>query len=112
MNTVVLEVRTLSDVLTGAARTLDTGRPEAEAHIAFASPELLWQVLTGKRWELLQTMCGAGPMSIREAARRVGRCSRPAWSIARKMGASNSPLTPSASSSSCTPRRSRALPRR
>ena len=73
MNTVVLEVRTLSEVLAGAARTLDTGRAEAEAHIAFTSPELLWQVLTGKRWELLQAMCGAGPMSIREAARRVGR---------------------------------------
>ena len=26
-----------------------------------------------KRWELLQALCGAGPVSIREAARRVGR---------------------------------------
>jgi predicted transcriptional regulator len=30
-------------------------------------------VLTGKRWQLLKAMCGAGPISIREAARRVGR---------------------------------------
>ena len=42
-------------------------------HISFASAELLWQVLTRKRWELLQAMTGAGRMSIREAARRVGR---------------------------------------
>ena len=46
---------------------------DREARNSFASPELLWQVLTAKRWELLKTMCGAGPMSIREAARRVGR---------------------------------------
>ena len=43
------------------------------AHISFASAELLWQTLTRKRWELLQAMTGQGAMSIREAARRVGR---------------------------------------
>ena len=43
------------------------------ARIAFATPELLWKVLTAKRWELLKALCGAGPVSIREAARRVGR---------------------------------------
>nr|WP_259374338.1 DNA-binding protein [Calidifontimicrobium sp. SYSU G02091] len=50
-----------------------TGRGEREARIAFATPELLWQVLTAKRWELLKVMCRAGPMSIREAARKAGR---------------------------------------
>jgi len=50
-----------------------SGRAEREAHIGFASPELLWKVLSAKRWELLKAMTGAGPMSIREAARRVGR---------------------------------------
>jgi predicted transcriptional regulator len=29
-------------------------------------------VLTEKRWELLKLLCGAGPVSIREAARRAG----------------------------------------
>jgi predicted transcriptional regulator len=33
----------------------------------------LWRVLTGKRWELLKALCGAGPISVREAARHVGR---------------------------------------
>jgi predicted transcriptional regulator len=37
------------------------------------SPALLFKVLTGKRWELVKAMTGAGPMSIREAARRLGR---------------------------------------
>lgn len=50
-----------------------TGVAEKEARISFATPELLWQVLTAKRWELLKALCGAGTVSIREAARRVGR---------------------------------------
>jgi len=73
MNTVVLEVRSLSDTLADASRAMKTGRAEREARIGFATPELLWKVLTAKRWELLKKMRGAGPMSIREAARRVGR---------------------------------------
>lgn len=32
-----------------------------------------WLVLNAKRWELLKALCGAGPVSSREAARRVGR---------------------------------------
>jgi predicted transcriptional regulator len=52
---------------------MNAGRGEREAHIGFASPELLWKVLTAKRWELLKVMTGAGPMSIREVSRRVGR---------------------------------------
>lgn len=55
------------------ARAWKDRKSEKSARISFATPELLWKVLTAKRWELLKTMCGAGPMSIREAARRVGR---------------------------------------
>lgn len=73
MNTVILEVRSLADTLADAARAMNSGRAEREARIGFATPELLWQVLTAKRWELLKVLCGAGAMSIREAARRVGR---------------------------------------
>lgn len=73
MNTVVLEIRTLAESLADATRAIATGEPEHEAHIAFATPELLWQILTAKRWELLKALCGQAPMSIREAARRVGR---------------------------------------
>ena len=73
MKTVILEVRSLADTLADAALAMKSGRAEREARIGFATPELLWQVLTAKRWELLKAMCGAGAMSIREAARRVGR---------------------------------------
>jgi len=50
-----------------------TGRASREVRISFATRELLWKVLTPKRWKLLKALCGAGPVSIREAARRVGR---------------------------------------
>lgn len=43
------------------------------AHISFASADLVWKILTAKRWELLKAMAGGGGMTIREAARRAGR---------------------------------------
>jgi predicted transcriptional regulator len=48
------------------------GEPQG-TFISFDSPALLFKVLAGKRWELLKLMTGAGPMTIREAARRSGR---------------------------------------
>jgi predicted transcriptional regulator len=50
-----------------------SGKGSRSARINFTAPELLWQVLTAKRWQLLKALCGAGPVSIREAARRVHR---------------------------------------
>ncbi len=73
MKTLTLDVRTPADAMADFARAWNTGKPQKSARISFATPELLWRVLTQKRWELLKTLCGAGPVSIREAARRVGR---------------------------------------
>ncbi len=73
MKTITLDVRTPSDSMADFVQTWKTGKPQKSAHVSFATPELLWQVLTAKRWELLKALCGAGPVSIREAARRVGR---------------------------------------
>ena len=73
MKTVILDVRTPADSIADFARVWKTGKPERSARISFATPELLWKVLTAKRWELLKALCGAGPVSIRETARRVGR---------------------------------------
>jgi len=73
MNTVILEVRSLSETLVDVAQAMEGTRRDSEARISFATPELLWEVLTAKRWELLKALCGVGPISIREASRRVGR---------------------------------------
>lgn len=73
MKTVTLDIRSPSNAMTDFVQAWKTGKSQRSARISFATPELLWQVLTAKRWELLKVMCGGGPMSIREAARRVGR---------------------------------------
>ncbi len=73
MKTVTLDVRTPADSIADYARAWKRGKSQKSAHISFATPELLWRVLTQKRWELLKALCRAGPVSIREAARRAGR---------------------------------------
>ena len=73
MKTVILEVKSPKDAMAGFTQAWKSGKQQKSARISFASPELLWKVLTAKRWELLKALCGAGPISIREAARRVER---------------------------------------
>ena len=73
MKTVTLDVRTPADSMADFVQAWKTAKPQKSARISFATPELLWKVLTAKRWELLKALCGAGPVSVREAARRVGR---------------------------------------
>ncbi len=72
MKKVILEVRSPEESMANFVQSWKAGKPERVARIAFATPELLWQVLTTKRWGLLKILCGAGPISIREAARRAG----------------------------------------
>jgi predicted transcriptional regulator len=71
MKTVTLSVATRESV---TRRALDafSGKRRG-AHISFASADLVWKVLTAKRWELLQAMAGGGAMTLREAARRADR---------------------------------------
>jgi predicted transcriptional regulator len=71
MNTVTLCVASREDVTRRALAAFE-GHPQ-DARISFASVELLWQTMTPKRWDLLKAMTGEGSMTIREAARRVGR---------------------------------------
>lgn len=71
MRTVTLDVSSVEEV---KRRALDAFKGKKQgSRLSFATPELLWKVLTVKRWALLKAMTGAGPMTLREAARRVGR---------------------------------------
>lgn len=71
MRTVTLEVASRETVTRRALAAFD-GKMQG-SYLSFATPELLWNVLTAKRWDILRAMTGAGPMTIREAARRVSR---------------------------------------
>lgn len=73
MKTVTLDVRAPAEAMADFARAWKVGKVQKAARISFSTPELLWRVLTEKRWELLKVLCGAGPVSIRETARRAGR---------------------------------------
>jgi len=73
VKTVILDVCSPDEAMSNISAILKSGKAQKASRISFATPELLWKVLTPKRWELLKSLCGAGPVSIREAARRVGR---------------------------------------
>lgn len=73
MKTVTLDVAIRKDAGEDFIHAWESRKAQKSARISFESPELLWKVLTARRWELLKTLCGAGPVSIREAARRLGR---------------------------------------
>lgn len=71
MRTVTLVISSRERVNRRFLRAVEGERQEAV--ISFESPALLFKVLTGKRWELLKLMTGAGPMTIHEVARRLRR---------------------------------------
>ena len=71
MNILKVTIASREDV---SRRTLAafSGKGHGE-QLSFPTPELLWKVLGAKRWELLKAMAGKGPMTLRAAARAVGR---------------------------------------
>ena len=70
MKTVTLEIASAHAV---TRRALDAFKGKKQrARISFATPELLWRVLTAKRWELLKAMAAQGPMTIRRAPDLLG----------------------------------------
>jgi predicted transcriptional regulator len=71
MRTVTLDVSSRETTNRRFLRAYE-GEPQGEI-ISFESPALLFKVLSGKRWEVLNFMTGSGPMTIRELARRLGR---------------------------------------
>jgi predicted transcriptional regulator len=71
MRAVTLEVSSRDETNRRMLRAFE-GRQQG-AFISFDTPALLFKVLTQKRWELLSALTGAGPVTLREAARRVGR---------------------------------------
>ena len=71
MRTVTLDVSSRETTNKRFLRAFE-GAPQGDI-ISFESPALLFKVLSGKRWEVLNLMTGSGPMTIRELARRLGR---------------------------------------
>ena len=71
MKTVTLQVASLAAVRRRAQEAFK-GHKQG-ARISFASPEVLFRIMSGKRWEIIRALAGAGPLTIRGLARRVKR---------------------------------------
>jgi len=77
MKTAVIEINpdwkaALKTGAKGIRQAARSGRAQ-QATFSYASPELLFSEISPKRWGVLEAMNGAGEMSLREAARRLGR---------------------------------------
>jgi predicted transcriptional regulator len=72
MRVLTIDIGSLKDALEAVAHAWETGE-SSPPRFSFATHELFWNTLTGKRWEILRAMAGAGPMSQRELARRLDR---------------------------------------
>jgi predicted transcriptional regulator len=72
MNTLTIDVATLADSLANMAQAMEQRKPQKPRY-SFESAATLMRTLGGKRFDLIQALSGAGPITIREAARRAGR---------------------------------------
>jgi predicted transcriptional regulator len=72
MNEVTISITSRQAVSDRFLSAWETGQPQG-VHIGFESEEQLWKTLTLKRWQIIKVMTGAGELTIREVARRVGR---------------------------------------
>jgi predicted transcriptional regulator len=71
MTTVTIGISSVDETKARMRRAFD-GQKQG-AFISFPSLELLWKVITPRRWEMLRVMAGSGPLAIRALARQVGR---------------------------------------
>jgi predicted transcriptional regulator len=73
MRTVILGIETQGDVTRRILATTRSRSRTGDDRISFESVGELWRVLAPRRVEIVRAMTGAGPLAIREVARRVGR---------------------------------------
>jgi predicted transcriptional regulator len=73
MKAVTLDVQSPSDAMAEIERNWKAGKSQKVARISFTTPQLLLRVLSEKRMDLVEAMCGKGPLTIREAAALVDR---------------------------------------
>ena len=73
MRTIILGVETQGDLTRRILATARGQRKAGDDRISFESVGDLWRVLAPKRMEIVRVITGAGPLTIREVARRVDR---------------------------------------
>jgi len=71
--TIVFEIASLIEAMGQIVDAAHAGRPSRTARYAFPSAADMARVLTPTRWGLIEAMTGAGPIGVRELARKTGR---------------------------------------
>lgn len=72
MNILTIGVASISDVKS-RLKALTPAQRDSSPRFTFTSGEDLLRTLNPNRWSLLQALAGAGPLGVRELARRVDR---------------------------------------
>ena len=73
MTTVVIEIKSVEQAHREIVEMLERGGADATPRIGFVSYELFYKILSPNRMAIIRAMTGAGPLSIRDVARRVER---------------------------------------
>lgn len=74
MKTLTLDIAGLDAALAAFRDAWNGAAPDADTtRISFASPELLWSVLSAPRWAILQSLAGRQPSTVAEVSERIGR---------------------------------------
>ena len=73
MNTLIIGNQTAEERRQAILHAVRSRAAELAARLDFESLDDAWRLLSDKRRAILQAMAGAGPLAIREIARRVGR---------------------------------------
>lgn len=84
MSTLTIEVASEEETLAQAIAAIERNEPQPPRYL-FCSQEDLLDTLTGNRWAILKTLTGAGPIGVRELARRVGRDVRAVHADAQRL---------------------------
>ncbi len=71
-NTVTIGVASRAEIKAHFKRAMTTGK-RASPFIGFVDERALWRTSTPLRWDILKVMTGAGPLALREIARRAYR---------------------------------------
>lgn len=84
MDTLLIRVESEAEWNARIVQAVARGEPQPPGY-SFASEEALLDTLTGNRFAMLKALSGAGPLGVRELARRVGRDVRAVHADAQRL---------------------------
>ena len=73
MNTLIIGNQPPDERTQAILRALNGRTPDSAARLDFDRLDDAWRLLSDERRTIMEAMAGAGPLAIREIARRVGR---------------------------------------